>query len=115
MPPAYGNVPARHLNHQRPWASIVKVPRLPEPEVSLMTRILEFFRSVVRLRPSSLTCGCLLLGHHDLIRRHGGRMYLECCECGRTSPGWTIGNDRQRRLAKARHVNGGPSHLVVAA
>lgn len=40
---------------------------------------------------------CLLMGHEDLIRRESDRMYLECCECSRTTCGWTV--DRVNRWA----------------
>jgi hypothetical protein len=33
---------------------------------------------------------CLMLGHEDRIHRIAGRMYLECIECGRATPGWDI-------------------------
>ena len=32
---------------------------------------------------------CWILGHEDWVRRASGRLYLECLECGRETPGWT--------------------------
>ena len=34
---------------------------------------------------------CWLLGHEDFVRGAQGRLYLECIECGRETPGWRIG------------------------
>lgn len=36
-----------------------------------------------------LSLKCLLLGHEDWVRRAPGRIYLECFDCGRETPGWT--------------------------
>lgn len=47
------------------------------------------------MRLGWFSIGCLLLGHDDLIRRKPHQIYLECCECGRTTPGWTIGQGRR--------------------
>ena len=33
---------------------------------------------------------CLLVGHDDRIRRNGARVYLNCSECGRETPGWDL-------------------------
>ena len=35
-----------------------------------------------------LSFRCWLLGHEDLVRTTTGRLYLECMECGRQTPGW---------------------------
>jgi len=32
---------------------------------------------------------CWILGHEDWVRRVPGRVYLECSNCGRETPGWT--------------------------
>ena len=37
---------------------------------------------------------CWLLGHEDLVRTTTGRLYLECMECGRQTPGWRTGKSR---------------------
>jgi hypothetical protein len=42
---------------------------------------------------------CLFTGHDDLIRRHDGRIYLECFECGRESAGWTV-DTRQTLISR---------------
>ena len=34
---------------------------------------------------------CWLSGHEDFVRFVPGRLYLECFECGRETPGWRIG------------------------
>jgi hypothetical protein len=40
------------------------------------------------MRVSQFFCG--LTGHQTVRRFDGGRMYLECTECGHESPGWSI-------------------------
>ena len=32
----------------------------------------------------------LTTGHADIRKRDGSRLYLECRECGRTTPGWVL-------------------------
>jgi hypothetical protein len=32
---------------------------------------------------------CWIFGHEDWVRRVPGRLYLECLDCGRQTPGWT--------------------------
>jgi hypothetical protein len=41
-----------------------------------------------------LSLRCWLLGHEDLVRTTTGRLYLECMECGRQTPGWRTGKNR---------------------
>jgi hypothetical protein len=36
-----------------------------------------------------LSLRCWLFGHEDWVRRVPGRLYLECLDCGRETPGWT--------------------------
>ena len=45
-----------------------------------------------------LSLRCLMLGHDDRIQRASGRMFLECAECGRETPGWNL-SDRSSRAA----------------
>jgi hypothetical protein len=35
--------------------------------------------------------GCLLVGHNDMLVREAGRMWLRCHQCGRDTPGWSVG------------------------
>jgi hypothetical protein len=58
---------------------------------------------------------CWLFGHDDVIRRDAGRMYVECCDCGRASAGITIGPDRVRRVPRATPVTAGRPDLAAAA
>jgi hypothetical protein len=39
---------------------------------------------------------CLLRGHDDFVRRMPRRLYLECAECGRETPGWDLTIERDR-------------------
>ena len=48
----------------------------------------------VRVRWFQLSLRCWLLGHEDLVRTTRGRLYLECMECGRQTPGWRTGKSR---------------------
>ena len=41
---------------------------------------------------------CWFLGHEDWVRRAPGRLYLECFECGRKTPGWTTESQIQKHL-----------------
>jgi hypothetical protein len=36
-----------------------------------------------------LSLRCWIFGHEDWVRRVPGRLYLECLDCGRETPGWT--------------------------
>ena len=33
---------------------------------------------------------CLMYGHEDRMQHEGRRLYLECAECGRETPGWDV-------------------------
>ena len=35
-----------------------------------------------------LSLRCWIFGHEDWVRRVPGRLYLECLDCGRETPGW---------------------------
>ena len=39
---------------------------------------------------------CWLFGHDDWVRCTPGRVYLECCDCGRQTAGWAIARDDRR-------------------
>ena len=41
-----------------------------------------------------LSLRCWLLGHEDFVRTTTGRLYLECMECGRQTPGWRTAKSR---------------------
>jgi hypothetical protein len=55
-----------------------------------------------------LSLKCLFLGHEDWIRRTSDRLYLECCECGRETRGWTTGRNRQSNRAADGRVQRQP-------
>jgi hypothetical protein len=42
-----------------------------------------------RLKHEGDTGICWIFGHEDWVRRASGRLYLECLDCGRETPGWT--------------------------
>ena len=44
------------------------------------------------LRLRRLSLKCWFMGHDDWIRRTPDRLYLECFECGRETPGWRTKN-----------------------
>jgi hypothetical protein len=56
----------------------------------------------VPLRLRRLSLKCWFMGHDDWIRRTPDRLYLECFECGRETPGWLTKNHQV-------HRSGGPS------
>jgi hypothetical protein len=64
--------------------------------------------------------GCLLLGHDDMMVRAAGRIWLRCQDCGRDTPGWTIGpeplvhqpSSRDRCRASAFLPGAGTPHVV---
>lgn len=56
----------------------------------------------VSLRLRRLSLKCWFMGHDDWIRRTPDRLYLECFECGRETPGWLTKNH-------SVHRSGGPS------
>jgi hypothetical protein len=37
---------------------------------------------------------CWIFGHEDWVRRAPGRLYLECLDCGRETPGWTTSGNQ---------------------
>lgn len=41
-----------------------------------------------------LSLRCWIFGHEDWVRRTPGRLYLECLDCGRQTPGWTTSRTR---------------------
>ena len=45
----------------------------------------------------ALALKCRIFGHDDWMRRAPGRLYLKCLECGRETPGWTIGGGTPAR------------------
>ena len=45
---------------------------------------------------------CAVLGHDDRTRSGGGRVYLECEECGRKTNGWQL--EQERRFSPPRGV-----------
>jgi hypothetical protein len=46
----------------------------------------------VSLQLRRLSLKCWFMGHDDWIRRTPDRLYLECLECGRETPGWLTKN-----------------------
>jgi hypothetical protein len=40
-----------------------------------------------------LSLRCLIFGHEDWVRHMPGRLYLECLDCGRETPGWMTGRE----------------------
>jgi hypothetical protein len=56
---------------------------------------------------------CLLIGHDDLIRRECNRMYLECCDCRRTTRGWTLGAGRRRAFPPVSDARRGEPAFAV--
>lgn len=42
-----------------------------------------------------LSFRCWFFGHEDWVRCAPGRLYLECIECGRETPGWRIGRSNR--------------------
>jgi hypothetical protein len=62
-----------------------------------------------------VSCYCFLMGHDDLIRREGDRIYLECCDCGRETHGWTLARREQRLLRKASAVKVHASEFAAPA
>lgn len=57
---------------------------------------------------------CLMLGHEDRMRWAPGRMYLECADCGRQTPGWVLTSrrDEARRRAGRHHAASQVLHRV---
>jgi len=62
----------------------------------------------VSLRLRRLSLKCWFIGHDDWIRRTPDRLYLECFECGRETPGWLTKNhpvDRAAATSLARRCS----------
>ena len=58
-----------------------------------------------------LSLRCWLFGHEDWVRRVPGRLYLECLDCGRETPGWTTSrnqSDDGTTSARAQALSGPP-------
>ena len=58
-----------------------------------------------------LSLRCWIFGHEDWVRRVPGRLYLECLDCGRETPGWTTSrnqSDDGRTSARAQAISGAP-------
>ena len=51
----------------------------------------------VSLRLRRLSLKCWFMGHDDWIRHTPNRLYLECIECGRETPGWLTKNHPEHR------------------
>jgi hypothetical protein len=49
-----------------------------------------------------LSFRCWILGHEDWVRRVPGRLYLECLDCGRETPGWTTSRPPSDGATSAR-------------
>jgi hypothetical protein len=41
-----------------------------------------------------LSLRCWIFGHEDWVRRVPSRLYLECLDCGRETPGWTTARNQ---------------------
>jgi hypothetical protein len=48
--------------------------------------------------------GCYLSGHDYGIKSEGGRMYLRCESCGRTSDGWSLDRGPNEHMRATRAV-----------
>jgi hypothetical protein len=58
-----------------------------------------------------LSLTCWIFGHEDWVRRVPGRLYLECLDCGRETPGWTMSrnqSDDGTTSARAQAISGAP-------
>ena len=58
-----------------------------------------------------LSLRCWIFGHEDWVRRVPGRLYLECPDCGRETPGWTTSRsqpDDGTTSARAQAIGGAP-------
>jgi hypothetical protein len=51
--------------------------------------------SAARQTISGAALKCWLFGHDDWVRCTPGRVYLECCDCGRQTAGWAIARDNR--------------------
>jgi hypothetical protein len=61
-----------------------------------------------------LSLRCWIFGHEDWVRRTPGRLYLECLDCGRETPGWTTARN-QPDDAPNRHDRSGSDVILSAA
>ena len=58
-----------------------------------------------------LSLRCWLFGHEDWVRRVPGRLYLDCLDCGRETPGWTTSRNQSgdgTTSARAQAVSSPP-------
>ncbi len=53
---------------------------------------------------SRYTLKCVVMGHDDQVRRAPGRLYLQCADCGRTTPGWDLRADGAAQTTVPAHV-----------
>ena len=70
----------------------------------LMTTVLAGMAGAIRSQTSRVTLRvnvtrglslrCWVFGHEDWVRRVPGRLYLECLDCGRETPGWTTSRNQ---------------------
>lgn len=58
---------------------------------------------------------CLLFGHDDLVRRSPDRLYLQCADCGRETPGWPLlsGSDDRAPTAPDREPLPAPAAALM--
>jgi hypothetical protein len=49
-----------------------------------------------------LSFRCWIFGHEDWVRRVPSRLYLECLDCGRETPGWTTSRPHSDGATSAR-------------
>lgn len=56
-----------------------------------------------------LSLRCLFFGHEDLVRRVPGRLYLECLDCGRQTPGWTTSRTQEGASDGMRPIRNSPA------
>jgi hypothetical protein len=59
--------------------------------------------------------GCYLSGHDYGIKSDGGRIYLRCQWCGRTSDGWSLDRVSGEHLRPKRTVDLKPASTREAA
>ena len=60
----------------------------------------------VALRLRRLSLKCWFMGHDDWIRRTPDRLYLECLECGRETPGCLTENQPVLHVIHHRDIGG---------
>jgi hypothetical protein len=84
-------------------ARLLKKPFSPAVDGAIWTQTPQ-----VSLRLRRLSLKCWFIGHDDWIRRTPDRLYLECFECGRETPGWLTKNhpvDRAGGPSRARRCS----------